>query len=71
VIAEKSNRPSRHPNGGLIVTGSPSQAVHRKLIVTLAGPGTGCQPFTPLATWQEGGRGKGERGKGVRGSEVG
>jgi len=24
------------PNGGLIVTGSPSQAVHRKLIVTLA-----------------------------------
>jgi putative ABC transport system substrate-binding protein len=27
---------ARKPNGGLIVTGSPSQAVHRKLIVTLA-----------------------------------
>jgi putative ABC transport system substrate-binding protein len=27
---------AQEPNGGLIVTGSPSQAVHRKLIVTLA-----------------------------------
>jgi putative ABC transport system substrate-binding protein len=26
---------AREPNGGLIVTGSPSQAVHRKLIITL------------------------------------